>query len=824
MKRSILWLVLMSILLGLWGPGPVQAVDSFYGTVYVDALYKNALFTDVANHWARDAICRMAALGVVREGSNYYRPEAYVSKEDAMGMLFRLADQEGAAQQLKVNEETGHRNPWGVNYAAMAVRLGIITAPERSTINWRAAATREEVAYWMARILNFAPVYGRGQQAVYSYRDWNRFDKARLPYCEAVIGAKIMTGRTEGWFYPQQGIRRGELAVALDRAASVFLPTKGFKYLQGTVAYANSWDTSGAGPAGSYYQVVREDGTSFYLVADTNKDFLVYKNHVLGRSNLLETGDSVQVLAGPQNDVVLVEASSGLQGIINGIFDYLDQGAGKLYLTGWDGKSYTVNLSPLCRVSLSGYPAGLNDLVPGQQVSVFLNGAQVAEVRGTVNYASSGTLPRDTLAAYGALFNKTPDTISVRDDNGYPHTYTLTADTRYYINGVSAGYYDLKTGDYLKLTLDSNSRVIRVDVRSDSGGYKIYRGRLFDVRSVFREIQFDTLLRYENGTLNDVEGSLTLDVGDDLEAYSPEGKLTLLELEKYRGEEAFFVTARRDDREQVIKLVLRGDSERRITGQVQETNPYLNSFTIKYEPDRITYDNGTIVISRDRLLDGDSIKAGDDAVIFATRDSGSTVKARLVVLNTVDESRYEICKGILERVLSRSKFEVDSASKLSNHEWRSDSSYPQYFYDSLTRFVYTDGSGNVQRMNDYQFYDRDQDFQDKDVRIIADGDRALAVMVFDGFTISNEVVTRGTITGISSDSMVLGSLSNWSSYSNRWEGQSGELTLKLKYAVAVKNGQAREPGTLAVGDPVYVLRGSVSGGGSDIYALQMLVE
>ena len=168
-RKSGAWIIIISLVLGMWMPiGEAAAAENYYGTPAINALYTNASFNDISQHWARASIYRMAALGVIRDSGDAYRPEALASKEDTLGALMRLGELEGMAQQTWVapEEEAGFQNLWGANYVAWAQGKGIITAEERATLNWKNPATREELAYWMARILNFPPVYGREQQAV----------------------------------------------------------------------------------------------------------------------------------------------------------------------------------------------------------------------------------------------------------------------------------------------------------------------------------------------------------------------------------------------------------------------------------------------------------------------------------------------------------------------------------------------------------------------------------------------------------------------------------------------------------------------------------
>ena len=825
-KRTLarLLAVLLALTFLFTGGVPVaQGAETYSGVSYYDSLLKNASYQDVSGHWAQPSIYRVTALGIVRgEGSNF-RPNGTASREDVLGMLLRLADLEGAAQRINVDpqQEAEHLNYWGANYVALAQAMGIITDDERRNTNWRGAATREETAYWMARILNYLPVYGQAQQAVYRFDDWKSFSRSRLPYCEAIIAAQIMTG-TGNRFNPQKAITRAELAAVIDKACQVYLATRGYKTLQGTIG--NSSFVTGPSVERNYYQVVRDDGQSFFMVVDSERDFLVYKNRNLGRSGFLNTGDSVKVLVGPQNEILLVEAAYGTQAFLEGTLDYLDITRNRLYVTGWDGKTYIYPLSPLCRVTLSGYPANLNDLVSGQQVSLFLNGTQVSEIKSSVNYASSGALPRDVNSAYGSLFRKSHDEISIRDDNGRPYSYTLTSSTRYYINGLSAGYYDLKTGDYVKLTLDNNRRVVRVDVRRDDAGYKIYLARMYDINSVFGQIRFDNVAIYQTGDMTFQGDSLVLSAASDIEAYSGAKKLSLLELEKYRGDYAYFVTARRGDQERVVKLVVREETARKVTGKVQEIISTLNSLAIKYEPDRIYYDSGTIVIRDNRLIDGDAINSGDDVVVFAERESDNSIRARLIMVNSPEsDSRYTLYRGYLRKILDRSRFEIGSTTRMEDHKWRGGYSYSQFYYDYQTTFLYADGD-RVERFGDYNFYNRDEDLEDVDVYVIAEGDKALAVIIQDDLEFSSEVISRGTVTAINSEEVSIGSYSNWSPYTESWQPQTGpDLRLKLKYAVVARNGEGKEPSALRVGDPVYLLRASV-GDGTDVYATLILVE
>ena len=178
--------VLLTLTFLFTGGLPVAlGAETYSGVSYWDSLLKNASYQDVSGHWAQASIYRVTALGIVRGEGGKFRPNSTASREDVLGMLIRLAGLEGQAQRINVDpdQETAHLNYWGANYVTLAQSMGIITEEERRNTNWRGAATREETAYWMARILNYLPVYGQAQQAITSLTTGNPFPK---PACLTV--------------------------------------------------------------------------------------------------------------------------------------------------------------------------------------------------------------------------------------------------------------------------------------------------------------------------------------------------------------------------------------------------------------------------------------------------------------------------------------------------------------------------------------------------------------------------------------------------------------------------------------------------------------
>ena len=826
MSRRLTRCVILVTVLALLFPSWAQGAEVYYGRAGARADVARLSFSDLASHWARSSVYRLGAIGVIRTGGPYFRPDGYVTKEEALGMIIRLAGKEGEAQKLAVRAEeaAAYRTPWGANYTRLAQAQGVISAQERAGTDWQAPATREEAAYWIARLGGLDPVYDSGQRPAYSFRDWNRFSPDRIPYCAAVISSGIMSGRAEGLFYPQAAITRGELAGALDRASRILLKLQGYRELSGTVVRVFPEVSGGLG---KQIQVASTGGSVFYVLTGGEREVFVYdrSSGTMGLSDSLESGDLVSVMLTPQGEVAYIEKRKASETVVSGSLDWVDRAKAIIRATGNDGKNYELAVSPLCRVTLSGYPAGITDLVPGMPVTLLLTGARVSEIKGELSDSLVKATTAPNRVVYGSLFAKSATEITIRDEAGNPYTYYLTGQTEYYAQGTVTSYYSLKTGDYLKLTVDSLGNVLRLDVRKALENLKVWRGRVEEVKPAFGTVRLGELASFANGEFAAAApGIRTIKMGSTSEIYVGDRAVTLAELAGYRGKYAFFVTSLEGGEERVSRLAVRGDSERRISGKVESSDPYRDCFTVRYEPALIQYDRATIAVKNNRLVDPDTVKAGDVVTVFADRKDGSGVTAKVIVIEGTEETRYKVGKGTLDEVLSRSSVRIDSLDCLENHEWDYVGNNRDYYYDSLTYIVLASGS-SAGAVTAEDFYNRDQDMEGLDILFIAEGDRILAMLVTDGLVFRGETVTRGTVASVGSGTISLNNVTTWVPLTGKWTNENGELTLKTTYTVVAKDGRGGDVLQLSRGDAVYLLRATVSGGERDgYYATAVLVE
>lgn len=218
---------------------PVSGV--YRGLMLGDTIRQNLNFADLGGHWAKEAVSRLGALGIVQGysegGRYYYRPNQLVSKEEALALLLRTIGKEADAKKAAEGIEAGETVQsnltfWSKGYLTVARRLGAITeaqlndalAEDQSALlpveNFRRLdiATREEVAAWLVKLASAAgstelvPQYEN--QAIFRYSDWQNIKAEYLPYVEMVTRAGIMKGSGNA-FAPKRGITRAEMAQAI---------------------------------------------------------------------------------------------------------------------------------------------------------------------------------------------------------------------------------------------------------------------------------------------------------------------------------------------------------------------------------------------------------------------------------------------------------------------------------------------------------------------------------------------------------------------------------------------------------------------------------
>ncbi|MCL2057654.1 MAG: S-layer homology domain-containing protein [Oscillospiraceae bacterium] len=298
-----------------------RALNNYVGSRdYLDVLF-NIDFQDIGGSWARDAIYESGALGIVKGfGAPLYYGSVVMTKGEALALAVRAAGLEGeaqaageaieAAERLAGRAASGAEAVWINGALRVAADMGLISALEYeaatgsaqaqalSPFRSGAVAQRQEFAYWLARALDIPPV--RGQESVFTnYSDWQSVDSLYVPYVEAVLRERIMSGDALGRFMPRDGLTREQAAQVIKNASKFVFAKNGFVESTGTIERIET-DVAAA-PEGAGAELMR---ANYYI------------RNQIGRLDVITTeiavGDSAGAASAGRRETGLVVNAGGL--------------------------------------------------------------------------------------------------------------------------------------------------------------------------------------------------------------------------------------------------------------------------------------------------------------------------------------------------------------------------------------------------------------------------------------------------------------------------------------------------------------------------------
>lgn len=164
---------------------------------------------DINGHWAQGAMAAVYMQGIVKGYSDQsFKPEGTITKNEALTMLANLMGADASSDNRLSFGAARNVPEWAGGSLAVALDKGILTRDELSDYNGNAAASRYEVAAWMARALGL----DSGNAGSLPFTDANQIP-SRYRNCVAnIYNYQIMTGYPGGYFRPHQPIKRGEMA------------------------------------------------------------------------------------------------------------------------------------------------------------------------------------------------------------------------------------------------------------------------------------------------------------------------------------------------------------------------------------------------------------------------------------------------------------------------------------------------------------------------------------------------------------------------------------------------------------------------------------
>ncbi len=170
-------------------------------------------FSDVENHWAKEGISYVSALGImngVAEGE--FAPDEKLTRGMLVTMLYRLSGDEAAGENEFSDVAS---DAWYCEAAGWAAKAGITAGYGDGTFGADDEVTREQLVVFLMRYVSYMKI--ETQEADDTFADNDEISHWALLAAAWAKSAGLVSGREDGSFDPKNSATRGEIATVFMR-------------------------------------------------------------------------------------------------------------------------------------------------------------------------------------------------------------------------------------------------------------------------------------------------------------------------------------------------------------------------------------------------------------------------------------------------------------------------------------------------------------------------------------------------------------------------------------------------------------------------------
>jgi len=539
---------------------------------------------------------------------------------------------------------------------------------------------------------------------------------------------------------------------------------------------------------------------------------------------------------------------------IDGIIKYIDKTGRILKLEDYDGNLRTYGLDDRVIVTVNDYYEDLDSLQIEQDATFEISGRIIKAIKAF-------TMPGEEVSKeYQAVLRVRDvgdNTIKVTEINDRQNPITFKADSFTSITylGYPIKLYNIKTGDLVKIKASETSIGIADEIQLMSKRQrveKIYKARILNTLPTQNRIALSQVQSYKYPDWMELEDEKIFPIKRDAEIYKEGRKLSLEDLDKQRNVEAYIVTVKDFGEETIAKMTLKSVSEDSVFSGTFNAQWTDNSIRLA-DGQKLSFDEGTIIIKDRRLLDTSDLTYNDEAFVIKNRLPGGTNYAALVSMENGNGFDYRnVVRGYIHD-MGEDNFSLESYANLINNEWNYYYDDESYFYLSKdskildnvvknsyitrdtfleSRFWKKDSNGNPLSTIDnkkYTIHDPLLYMDDKGPHyekcrsksqhmlayaVINEDGEATAINIYkrDPNLGKEEVTFReNLITGEvvrfneTYTQLTLTDVKEYSRFYGQWQPTTSNTVINTQKAIIIKNEQVVTLGDLDIGDKIYAI-------------------
>ncbi|EGD53054.1 S-layer domain-containing protein [Thermoanaerobacter ethanolicus JW 200] len=844
--------ILLTIILFVLNSVYTYASDNpvYYGTDNVQSIYYNMSFKDIKDSFAKNDIMKMTALSVIRGGgSQKFYPKSYLKREEAIAYIVRLMGLEEQVQKTPIssstavggsNPPTANSNQTGQNNASSqsgpkvdSWAQGIIDVAAKNNLlrkedmalDFTANATREEVAYWIAKGLNLAPIYGKDLQKVYAFSDAKSFNTDYMPYIEAVLKSGIMTGYYDSKFGPKDNITREQMASVLSRAFNLGYNLMGYSIINATVQDILYEEVAGKNSIKKTFVLLNNKGQNEYIVVQRtysskgivhNSDFLTISNGVPSFSDSIEKGDNVNFYISGQN-VIFAEKNPVFQSTLYG--EIKDISASNITLTSESGVEYVFSYNPNTKIYINDYPASIKDLRYGQIATVYLNGNTAYAINVDYEDLGSGKIDTGSRQVTGSIMaiDKQDNGINIKLDNG--QFYSIAYDVPIIKDGNTVSLSSIKEGDYVNLYFDDPYTNAPIKVLVENGYHKVYyiiRGNLGSLLASNNSISINNVEKYYQGTWQSANNFAYYPL-DEAKIYYNGFEVSKEDLKNYKGNQIYATVEKHFGTDSITFINITPSFTMSYSG-IASFDTQSMILTLN-DGRKVTVNDGTIILKDGMKIPYTSLIGNKQVYVSFSQTDRSLYANFISVIDSV-YPEYYYAKGFITSATSNSItignlytswwYQAYGYYAIQNNQWNIVGGTKTFYVGDKTYIV--DNRDKDSKVIPYTElldvkYGKSK-YTSAHVYVVSQGDNAIAINIMN--STGQERVSTADVVSIDGTKLTLNNVNDWNELNGVWNLNTSLDTVDVSKTVIIKNGQAVNISSINPGDSLYIIRNGSS--------------
>jgi len=482
-------------------------------------------------------------------------------------------------------------------------------------------------------------------------------------------------------------------------------------------------------------------------------------------------------------------------------------------------------------------PASIKDFKPGMEIYAKRAGTRLSYME-SYSTENPGYIPPGGKVRSGVIKKIDRDQLILQLPTGKAESYFYTPATIIVKNGQNVPASTLYEGDNVRLYFNDKDTTIvsRLHIQSDSVNIKdLYRGILDGTNTLDDALVLRNVEVFRNGLWREYKDTIRIDHTQDLPFYIAGQSIAAKDLRYYRGKTVYMAIKDFFGKDKIEKLVLKNQYETTFSDKIEDINWYAEAFELRNKQN-VSFNDGTIFIKSNRLVDKFSINPGSDAFVVAD-GRGGKLTADVVYIYNEDINNSNIGQnylyaGKLHEVVEN-KLILRDFFILNKNEWESFDDDKELYYDNDT-YIYDLEDGK--RITPEAFFamdyaiDRDsrsgrrrRDLRSWHSYAYTDGDRVVAIALQEDMdSILKQRITIGNVEKIEGDSLVgkiitVRDAKDWSSRNDKWMAKTIPVRMQVENALIVKGDRVISLEELKPGDTIYSVR-------DDFYGRFILVK